>query len=121
MRSVMRVRTLRNPLCKRKSATVEFIGVKIEPPKYNIPIVKEDKYFKNEPIVDEVKLNENMFAIPSMAMYASEDSGSESDKENENPQLQILVEDVKEPVNVEYKSDKKDEMGKIEERLVRKV
>ena len=38
--------------CKRKSATVEFIGVKIEPPKYNIPIVKEDKYFKNEPIVD---------------------------------------------------------------------
>ena len=50
-----------------------------------------------------------------MVMYASEDSDTESDKENDNPQLQILVGDVKEHVNVEYQPDNKDEMGKIEE------
>ena len=32
--------------CKRKSATVEFIGVKNEPPK-NIPIVNVDEYINN--------------------------------------------------------------------------
>ena len=53
------------------------------------------------------------FAIPSMVMYASEDSDTESDKENGNPQLQILVGDVKEHVNVEYQPDNKDEMDTI--------
>ena len=50
-----------------------------------------------------------------MVMYASEDSDTESDKENDNPQLQILVGDVKEHVNVEYQPDNKDEMDTIEE------
>ena len=44
-------------------------------------------------------------------MYASEDSDTESDKENDNPQLQILVGDVKEHVNVEYQPDNKDKMA----------
>ena len=50
-----------------------------------------------------------------MVIYASEDLDSESDKENDNPQMQILVGDVKEHVNVEYQPDNKDEMGTIEE------
>ena len=80
----------------------------------NIPIVKEDEYIKNNPIVDEGKLNDFFFAQPSMVMYASEDWESESDKENDNPELQILVGDVKEHVNVKYQPDNKDEMGTIE-------
>ena len=46
--------------CKRKSATVEFIGVKNEPPK-NIPIVKEDEYIKNKLISISLFMENKLF------------------------------------------------------------
>ena len=37
-----------------------------------------------------------MFAIPLMELYASDESDSDGNKENNNPELQLIDEDVRE-------------------------
>ena len=82
--------------CKRMSATVLFIGVANELLRAQ-PIIEADESIKNIiPNVKKAKSKENVFAIPLMELYASDESDSDGNKENNNPELQLIDEDVRE-------------------------
>ena len=66
--------------CKRMSATVLFIGVANELLRAQ-PIIEADESIKNIiPNVKKAKSKENVFAIPLMELYASDESDSDGKK-----------------------------------------
>ena len=77
------------------SASLLFIGVTNELLRAQ-PIIEADESIKNIPNVKKAKSKENVFAIPLMELYASDESDSDGNKENNNPELQLIDEDVRE-------------------------